>query len=92
MTTNNKTPYEEIFGVPASTAATSTQDEKHAIGLAKELESLRLRQLANMNILYANAIEQTIATTGHGSHYMDALHRTLSAKHLAQAEAIFPSY
>jgi len=91
MTINNKTPYEEIFGVPADPEAGKYQDSLHAIAIKKELESIRLRQLANMNTSYANAIEHTIATTGHGSLYMAELHRILAAKHIVQSEAIFPS-
>ncbi len=84
----------EIFGVSGTLAAKAHQDAKHAVGVAKELAAIELRQQAAINNLYAEAIEHTIVESdgARGSLYMAQLHRTCAARKLALAETIFPSY
>lgn len=83
------TTVSEFFGIP--TEPNPIQDAKHRVGIAKRLEANRLKQLADMNLQYAEAIEETIARTGQGSIRMTALHRTCAERHLLQAEQIYPS-
>ncbi len=84
--------YRDIFGVDPPAEADEHQDGKHAIGVAKELQATNLRQMAALNIRYAELIEETLAQTGRGSPYMAELHRTCAARKLVEADVVFPPY
>ena len=93
MRSDNKTPYEDIFGVPADPGAGEYQDSLHAIGAKKQIEAANLMLQAAVNKRYAQANRDTFAHTGGrlGSIYMAEVHEACAKKKLAQAELLFPS-
>lgn len=52
------------------------------------ITAIDLRQQAAINRLYAEAIEDTISNTGHGSLYMAKLHLACAERKEAQAEEL----
>ena len=92
--TINKTPYEEIFGVPADPDAGKHQDSLHTIAAQKQIEAANLQLQAAVNRRYAQANRDTFAHTNGrlGSIYMAEIHEACAAKKMAQAELLFPSY